>query len=68
LIEAGIVSGEITEETRDFFLENLKNMTRNFVKTLRDLIVVEIEKVWNAIVDVLWKAIETATGIALPIL
>jgi len=27
---------------------------------------VTIEKVWNAIVGVIWKAIETATGIALP--
>jgi hypothetical protein len=39
----------------------------NFAKTLRGLLMVTIEKVWNAIVGVIWKAIETATGIALPI-
>jgi hypothetical protein len=27
---------------------------------------VTIEKVWNAIVGVIWKAIETSTGITLP--
>jgi hypothetical protein len=38
----------------------------NFVKTLRGLLMVTIEKVWNAIVGVIRKAIATATGIALP--
>lgn len=65
-IEAGIVSGDITEETRDFFLDSLEDMALNFVKTLRGLLMVTIEKVWNAIVGVIWKVIETATGIALP--
>lgn len=66
-VEAGILSGGITDETRDFFLDSLEDMALNFVKTLRGLLMVTIEKVWNAIVGVIWKAIETATGIALPI-
>lgn len=65
-VEAGILSGEITDETRDFFLDSLEDMALNFVKTLRGLMIVTIEKVWNAIVGVIWKSIETATGIALP--
>ena len=65
-VEAGILTGEITEETRDFFLDSLEDMALNFVKTLRGILMVTIEKVWNAIVGVIWKAIETATGIALP--
>lgn len=64
-VEAGILSGEITDETRDFFLDSLEDMALNFVKTLRGLMIVTIEKVWNAIVGVIWKAIETATGITL---
>jgi hypothetical protein len=65
-VEAGVLSGEITEETRDFFLDSLEDMALNFVKTLRGLLMVTIEKIWNAIVGVIWKAIETSTGIALP--
>ncbi len=65
-VEAGIQSGGITDETRDFFLDSLEDMALNFAKTLRGLLMVTIEKVWNAIVGVIWKAIEAATGIALP--
>ena len=64
-VEAGILSGQITEETRDFFLDGLEEMTLNFVKTLRGLLMGTIEKVWNAVVGVIWKAIEASTGIVL---
>lgn len=64
-VEAGILTGQITAETRDFFLDSLEDMTLNFVKTLRGLIMVTIEKVWNAVVNVIWKAIEASTGIVL---
>ncbi len=66
LIATGIASGGITEETRDFFLDSLEDMVMNFAKTLRGLLMVTTEKVWNAMVGVIWKAIEAATGIALP--
>ena len=65
-VEAGILNGGITDETRDFFLDSLEDMALNFVKTLRGLMMVTIEKVWNAIVTVIWKAIQAATGIDLP--
>ena len=65
-VESGILSGEITDETRDFFLDSIEDMALNFVKTLRGLLMVTIEKVWNAIVGVIWKAIESATGFTLP--
>ncbi|MFO1432015.1 MAG: hypothetical protein U1F76_18045 [Candidatus Competibacteraceae bacterium] len=65
LIEAGITSGQITAKTRDFFLDSLEEMTLNFVKTLRGLLAVTVEKAWNAAVQVLWKAIETGTGLRL---
>ena len=66
LVASGIASGEITEETREFFLDGLEDMALNFVKTLRGLLMVTIEKVWNAVVGVIWKTIESATGITLP--
>lgn len=66
LVSAGIASGEITEETRDFFLDNLEDMALNFVKTLRGLLQITIEKLWNGVVGALWKAISGATGITLP--
>ena len=66
-VASGIASGEITPETRDFFLDSLEDMALNFAKTLRGLIMVTVEKVWNAVVGVIWKAISTATGLALTI-
>jgi hypothetical protein len=65
LVTKGIISGEITEETRDFFLDSIEDMTLNFVKALRGMMLVTIEKVWNAMVGVIWKAIESATGLTL---
>lgn len=66
LVAKGIKSGDITEETQEFFLDGLEDMALNFAKTLRGLLMVTIEKVWNAIVGVIWKAIEGATGLILP--
>lgn len=66
LVVMGIASGQITEETREFFLDSLEDMVLNFAKTLRGLLMVTIEKVWNAVVGVIWKSIEAVTGLALP--
>jgi hypothetical protein len=65
LIATGFVSGDIDEDLRDFFLDSLEDMALNFAKTLRGLLMVTIEKVWNAIVGVLWSAIGSATGISI---
>lgn len=68
LVEIGIQTGQITDETKDFFLDSLEDMALNFVRTLRGLLMVTIEKVWNAIVGAIWKAIKASIpGIALPI-
>jgi hypothetical protein len=66
-VEAGILSGQITEQTRDFFLDNLEDMARNFVMALRGLTTITIERVWNAVVSVLWRAIGAGTNLALPL-
>jgi hypothetical protein len=53
-------------ELRDDFLQSLRDMTRDFVNTLRGLAMITIEKIWNAIVKVLWDALDKATGLTLP--
>jgi hypothetical protein len=67
LVSTGIATGQITDETREFFLDGLKDMALNFARTLVGLVIVTIEKVWNAVVGVLWDAISDAAGIALPL-
>jgi hypothetical protein len=66
-VAGGIASGEITDETRDFFLDGIEDMADNFVKTLRGLASVTIEKIWNGVIGVIWKAISGATGLVIPI-
>lgn len=65
LVAAAINSGEIDEGEKDFFLDTIENMVRNFVNTLRGLMMVVLEKVWNAIVGVIWKAFDAAVGTVL---
>ena len=65
-VGGGIASGEITENTRDYFLEELERMAESFVKTLVRMTHVLFEKIWNAVVKVVWKAIESAIGFNLP--
>lgn len=57
LIQQGIASGEIDEELREFFLDGLEAMALNFVNTLKGILMVTLEKLWNAIVEFLYKAV-----------
>jgi hypothetical protein len=54
------IAGELNDDDRDWFVENLKRMTENFVRTLVGLTILTIEKAWNAVVNVLWGAINAA--------
>jgi len=70
LVAGGIASGQITKETREFFSASLEKMVQNFLETLQGLLWLTIEKLWNAMVGVIWKTINGAiasTGIALPV-
>ena len=66
-VSAGIADGSISGDTRDFFLDSLEEMVRSFVNTLAGLVTVMIEETWNAIVGVIWAAINKATGLALTV-
>lgn len=61
-IEKGIETGEITEATRDYFLDSLEDMARNFVKTLRGLQSTVVEKVYNAIAKTIWDVLKNISG------
>ena len=67
LVAEGIASKQITAETEQFFLDGLEDMALSFAKTLRGLLMVTTEKVWNAVVGVLWNAISKATNLTLPV-
>ena len=64
LVAKCIAEGEIREDEKDFFLDSIEAMIKNFANTLRGLLLVTIEKVWNAMVAVVWKAIDAAIGSA----
>jgi hypothetical protein len=59
------LSGQLSADLRDYFLENLKTLTGDFLNTLRGLVVITLEKLWNAVVGVLWDAIGSAIGVNL---
>lgn len=57
LIQLGALSGDIDDDLLDFFLGGLDAMLQNFINTLKGLLLVTLEKLWNAIIVVLYKAI-----------
>lgn len=61
IIKAGIVTGEIEDDLIDFFLDGLKHMVTNFINTLKGILKVVLEKVWNGIMTVLYQAIGIAS-------
>ncbi len=57
LIKEGVIAGQIKPDLQKFFEESLKDMVTNFVNTLKGITAVILEKLWNAIVGVLWKVV-----------
>lgn len=57
LIQKGVASGDIDEDLREFFLDGLEAMALNFVNTLKGILMVTLEKLWNALVKFLYKAV-----------
>lgn len=64
LLQQGILSREIPEDLIEFFFDGLEKITLNFVNTLKGLLLITIEKVWNAINDFLWGIINSVTDIS----
>ena len=57
IIQKGIANGEITDDLKEFFLDGLEAMAANFVNTLKGIMAVTLEKLWNALVNFLYKAV-----------
>lgn len=60
IIQQGIANGDIDEDLREFFLDGLEAMALNFVNTLKGILMVTLEKLLNALVDFLYKAVGVA--------
>ena len=52
LIAELTIKGEIDDEQRKFFLEDLARDAKTFAKTIAALVAITIEKIWNAVCDV----------------
>ena len=57
IIQEGIANGDIDEDLREFFLDGLEAMALSFVNTLKGILMVTLEKLWNALVNFLYKAV-----------
>ena len=57
IITEGIANGDIDEELKKFFFDGLKAMAENFVNTLKGILSVTLEKLYNALVDKLWSIV-----------
>jgi len=57
IITEGVASGDIDEELKKFFFDGLKAMAENFVNTLKGILSVTLEKLYNALVDKLWSIV-----------
>jgi len=63
----GTLHGRLNEEERNFFLTNLETMARDFSRFFVDLDASTLEKLWDAVVGALWRAIGEAINLVLPI-
>lgn len=57
IIQKGLETGDIDEDLREFFLDGLEAMALNFVNTLKGILMVTLEKLWNALINFLYKAV-----------
>ena len=65
LVSLSINSGEISEVNRAFYLTRIALFVQHFVGALAGLLVADVEQLWNALIQVLWKALSKATGLPL---
>lgn len=68
-IASGYATGDLDDDEVDYFLDGLERMAETFARTIRGLVLITIEKVWNAVVEVLHGAIRVALaplGVAIP--
>ena len=64
IIAEAFASGASTEAQFKGDMDDLAKISRTFVKVMTGLLIIEVEKVWNAVVKVVWDAIDSAIGSA----
>ncbi len=64
-VAAGLASGDIPSDQKEFELKQIEQLTENFVRTLAGLALVTIEKILNAMVDVARGVLDKAIGAVL---
>lgn len=61
-------AGRLTEEDRDWFLDDLARLAADFARTIALKTLLTVERAWNAVAGALWSALRAAVGVAgLPI-
>ncbi|MFV3074168.1 hypothetical protein [Niveispirillum fermenti] len=63
LLADGIATGRIRPALQDYFLDSLKQSAANLLRVLVGVVLVTLEKLWNAVVGALWDALSKATGL-----
>ncbi|WP_310992774.1 hypothetical protein [Aequorivita marina] len=61
IVQTNIANGKYSEKQKEFFLNELELMALNFVNTLKGVLLVTIEKLWNALVTFLYKVVGVVT-------
>ncbi|MGO3182659.1 MAG: hypothetical protein ACTIJ9_07490 [Aequorivita sp.] len=57
VIQQGIAKGDIDEDLREFFMNGLEAMALNFINTLKGILMVTLEKIWNSLINFLYKTV-----------
>lgn len=57
LVKTNIEKGVYNEKQKEFFLNELEFMALNFVSTLQGILIVTIEKIWNALIKYLYEIV-----------
>lgn len=64
LIAEGRITGEIDDSLLRFFDTQLRVMARNFARAMAMRALITLQRAWNAIVGVVWGALNGALGSA----
>lgn len=67
LVAKGLAAGWIdTEDERKHWADTLRHMTREFLRTIRALVVITVERALNAIIEVFQRLFERTAGTLIP--
>jgi hypothetical protein len=61
-LSARLAAGNISKDLADTLAGEIADDAKTFAEVTAALVALEIEKVWNAVVNAIWGAINTAVG------